>query len=32
MMAKTPDENFIDWEADAFGFGYGSGDPFWPRR
>lgn len=26
-MQKTLDENFIDWEADAFGFGYGSGEP-----
>lgn len=24
---KTIDENFIDWEAYAFGFGYGSGEP-----
>lgn len=26
-MAKTLDENFIDWEASAFGFGYGTGEP-----
>lgn len=26
-MPKTLDENFIDWEGHAFGFGYGSGEP-----
>lgn len=26
-MEKTPDESFRDWEATAFGFGYGSGEP-----
>lgn len=24
---KTLNEYFIDWESDAFGFGYGSGEP-----
>lgn len=24
---KTLDESFRDWEADVFGFGYGSGEP-----
>ena len=24
---KTIEENFIDWEASAFGFGYGTGEP-----
>ena len=24
---KTLDENFRDWEASAFGFGYGTGEP-----
>ena len=23
---KTLDENFVDWECEAFGFGYGSGE------
>ena len=26
-MAKTLEENFIDWEATAFGYGYGTGEP-----
>jgi hypothetical protein len=26
-MTKTLDENFIDWEGNTFGFGYGSGEP-----
>ena len=26
-MTKTIDENWIDWEGHAFGFGYGSGEP-----
>ncbi len=26
-MTKTIDENWIDWESHAFGFGYGSGEP-----
>ena len=25
-MAKTLDEHFRDWEADTFGFGYGTGE------
>jgi hypothetical protein len=25
-MAKSLEENFIDWECSAFGFGYGSGE------
>jgi hypothetical protein len=25
--AKTHDDYWIDWEADAFGFGYGTGEP-----
>jgi len=25
-MAKTIEENFIDWEHSTFGFGYGSGE------
>lgn len=25
-MPKTIEENFIDWESHAFGFGYGSGE------
>lgn len=24
---KSIEENFIDWESDAFGFGYGTGEP-----
>lgn len=24
---KTLEDNFTDWESDAFGFGYGSGEP-----
>jgi hypothetical protein len=27
-MPKTLDQNFIDWEAYAFGFGYGTGEPY----
>lgn len=26
-MTKTLDQHFIDWESDALGFGYGSGEP-----
>lgn len=26
-MTKTLDQNFIDWEANAFGYGYGTGEP-----
>ncbi len=26
-MPKSLDDNFRDWEADAFGYGYGSGEP-----
>lgn len=25
---KSIDENWIDWESYAFGFGYGSGEPY----
>lgn len=25
-MPKTIEENFVDWESSAFGFGYGSGE------
>jgi hypothetical protein len=27
-VAKSLDEYFIDWEAETFGFGYGTGEPF----
>jgi hypothetical protein len=27
-MTKTIDEYFVDWEGDAFGFGYGTGEEF----
>lgn len=26
-MTKSLDDNFVDWEAHVFGFGYGSGEP-----
>ena len=26
-MTKTLDQNWIDWESHAFGFGYGTGEP-----
>lgn len=26
IPAKTIEENFVDWEANAFGYGYGTGD------
>lgn len=25
---KTPDQQFIDWESDTFGFGYGTGEQY----
>ena len=28
MSEKTLDEHFVDWEADTFGFGYGTGEEF----
>ncbi|MFM2126194.1 MAG: hypothetical protein RL328_2645 [Acidobacteriota bacterium] len=27
-MTKTADEHFIDWEGNAFGFGYGAGETY----
>ena len=27
-MTKTLDENWIDWESNAFGFGYGTGENY----
>ena len=27
-MSKTPDDYFRDWEGEAFGFGYGTGEPY----
>lgn len=27
-MTKTIEQNFTDWEADTFGFGYGTGEAF----
>lgn len=26
-MTKTLEQNFADWEGNAFGFGYGTGEP-----
>lgn len=26
-MTKTLEESFVDWEAETFGFGYGTGEP-----
>lgn len=31
MSELITDKNFADWHADVFGYGYGSGEEFWPN-